>query len=343
MTFAVTGSKPPFFSQILAFQFSAGLAQQHLIVEDSANNLLYIFKGTGATGSGGVLTNSFTLVNKIQIPSADGAGPIYLGDFNGDGNTDLIVNGQTGNSASVYLGNGDGTFQLPVRYPFDHNVHSILMHDMNHDGIQDMVVEGDRGVIEIFPGTGTTANPFSTTSIGGTPAGVDGFSGNGGHLAIIDPNTLDIFTTTPIGLSVLQPQSGTLTYALKAIYNIGPGRSSFALADFYNSGHLDLAVDSAEGVVIFRADANNDGGFQTSNAYAALQPALGSVIGKFRNVGNPNGNLDVVVPTGAVQAQLLTGNGAGAFTAFPAPADTSVPFGLPANLWSNLVSGDFNG
>ena len=346
MTFPLSGSNRPNFSQIVAFPFKTTSSVQDLLIEDSANNLLYIFSGTGATGVGGVLS-SFTLVGApIPIPPADGAGPIYIGDFNGDGNTDFIINGQTGLSASVYFGNGDGTFLVPTpqnRYVFDHNVHSMLMHDMDGDRIQDMVVEGDGGVIEIHHGN--TNGTFVPTSEGGTPVGVNGFSGNGGHLAAIDPTTLNILTTTPIGLSVLQPQSGTLAYALKGIYNIGPGRSSYALADFYGTGRLDLAVDSAEGVAIFLADPNGDGGFQTSNAYAALAPALGSVVGKFRNAAhNPNGNLDVVVATGAVQAQLLTGIGGGVFNTFASPANLSGgPSGIPATLWSNLVSGDFNG
>jgi hypothetical protein len=346
MTFALQGSKPPNFSQIVAFPFKTTSSVEELMIEDSANNALYMFKGNGAPGAGGVLSG-FTLINTIAIPQADGAGPIYIGDFNDDGNTDFIVNGQTGLSASVYFGNGDGTFLVPTpqnRYVFDHNVHSMLMHDMDGDRIQDMVVEGDGGVIEIHHGN--TNGTFVLTSIGGTPAGVDGFSGNGGHLAAIDPTTLNILTTTPIGLSVLQPQSGTLAYALKGIYNIGPGRSSYALADFYGTGRLDLAVDSAEGVAIFLADPNGDGGFQTSNAYPALLPALGSVVGKFRSdvTANPSGYLDVVVATGAVQAQLLTGIGGGVFNTFATPAN---PFGghsgIPGNLWSKIVSGDFNG
>jgi hypothetical protein len=343
MTFhLVPGSRTPYFSAIAAFPFKVNVPQQQLMMEDSANNVLYIFKGNGATGTNGVLTG-FTLMTTIQLPAADGAGPIYLGDFNGDGFTDFIVNGQTGNTASVYYGDGTGNFSAPV-YATSVPVHSMLLQDMNHDGIQDLVVEGDQGVIEIFPGTGTTANPFSATSIGGTPNGVNGFSGNGGHLAAIDPNTLNILTTTPIGLSVLEG-NGSLSYALKGIYNIGPGRSSFALASFYGTVAPDLAVDSAEGVAVFDADANGDGGFQTSNAYAALAPALGSVVGKFRTVNNPNGYLDAVVNTGAAQAQLLTGMGSGVFGTFANPTNPgNLPAGgIPANLWSNLVSADFNG
>jgi hypothetical protein len=344
MTFPLQpGGNPPYFSQIVAFPFKTASSTQNLIIEDSANDLLYILSGTGAPGVGGVLS-SFTVIHTITLPPADGAGPIYIGDFNGDGKTDFIVNGQTGNTASVYFGDGTGNFSAPI-YATSGHVHSMLLQDVNGatytngSPIEDLIAEGDNGVIQIFPGTGTTANPFSTTSIGGTAPGVNGFSGNGGHLAAIDPATLNILTTTPIGLSVLEG-SGSLSYALKAIYNIGPGRSSFALADFYGTPNLDLAVDSAEGVAIFRADANGDGGFQTSNAYSAMSPALGAVVGKFRNAAsNPNGNLDVAVTTALGYAQLLTGNGNGTFN--PAPTITGYP---GANSpWSNILAGDFNG
>ncbi len=350
MTFALQpGGNPPNFSQIVAFLFKTTSSRLDLMIEDSANNLLYIFSGTGATGVGGVLS-SFTLVGApIPIPQADGAGPIYIGDFNGDGNTDFIVNGQAGLSASVYLGNGDGTFRAPVRNTFGGRIHSMLMHDMDHDGIPDMVVENDSnagGAIEIHHGNGD--GTFATSIEGGTTTSAA--AGYGGHLAAIftDPvnvNTQDILTATPIGLSLLKDQGGLNYTILKAIYNIGPGRSSYAFADFYGTGRLDLAVDSAEGVAIFLADPNGDGGFQTSNAYPALLPAQGSVVGKFRNAAtNPSGNLDVVVATGAVQAQLLTGNGGGAFNTFASPANLSGgPSGIPGNLWSNIVSGDFNG
>jgi FG-GAP-like repeat len=40
---------------------------------------------------------------------SSGANCIAVGDFNGDGKLDLAVTGT--NAASVFLGNGDGTFQ----------------------------------------------------------------------------------------------------------------------------------------------------------------------------------------------------------------------------------------
>ena len=339
MTFPVQGSLPPNFSYIAAFPFQTGLAPQ-LVIEDSANNFLYVFANNGTTGSNGTLPG-FSLLHTYAIPPNDGAGPIYTGDLNHDGNVDFILNGQTGLSASVYFGDGNGGFLVPTpqnRYTFDHNVHSLLMQDMNGDGIADMVVEGDGGIIEIFEGN---ANGTFTTSLGGTPAGVNALAGQGGHLAAINPITHDILTTTPAGLSLLQG-AGSLTYLLKGIYNIGPGRSTYALANFFGSANLDFAVDSPEGVAIVRADAS--GGFLTSHAYSTLAPALGAVVGKFRTIGNPNGNLDVVAGTGAIQAQLLTGNGDGTFGLYPGVVNSvPLPPNIPTSAWSTVLPGDFDG
>jgi Bacterial Ig-like domain (group 3)/FG-GAP-like repeat len=345
IVFPVQGTLPPNFAYVATPTFKKGLLP-NVLIEDSANNLLYIFSNSGAPGFGGSLPG-ISLNATLSIPAADGTGPIYVGDFNSDGNTDFIINGQNGHSASVYLGNGDGTFQLPARvYRFDHGVHSMLLQDMDGDGILDMVVEGDKGVIEIFKGHADGS--FGPNSIGGTAPGLDAFSGNGGHLAAIGPlgndTTPHIFTTTPIGLSVLQAPVGSLAYSLSGIYNIGPGRNSFALFDSNGDGYVDLSVDSAEGVAIVLGDKNGLPTFQTSHAYSSLAPALSSTVGKFRTSANPKGNLDVVVSTGAAQAQLLTGNGDGSFNTFAGVANTSGgTSGVLPNLWSNVVSGDFNG
>jgi Bacterial Ig-like domain (group 3) len=340
--------KQPIFSYIAALPFTNTTgALSQLLVEDSANNLLYVIANNGATGN---TLPGFTLLSP-PIPLADGAGPIYTGsfdkltgNFDQHGNAFFIINGQTGHSATVYIGDGNGGFTAQPPLTFTNGVDSMLLQDMDvpADGIADMVVEGDNGVITIHKGNGD--GTFVTASEGGTSASPNALSGIGGHLAAIDPKTLNILTTTPIGLSVLTPQTGTLTYTLKGIYNIGPGRSSYALASF---GSGNLAVDSAEGVAFVQGNA--DGSFNTSLAYSALAPALGATMGQFTSIGNPTNNVDVVVSTAAanaVQGQLLIGNGLGAFTAVVLPTNplaSLMTHQPPAGLWSNILSGDFNG
>jgi len=342
MTFSTQGANTPNFTAIAAFPFNAaGLTD--VIVEDSANNELYIFANNGTTG---YTLPGISILSPISLSAVDGPGPLYIGDFNGDGNIDFIVNGQTSHSATVYLGNGDGTFKAPVTYNFGGHIYSMLMQKMEGDTQPSMVVEGDSGVISIH--RGKPDGTFVLASEGGTSGSTSAFAGNGGQLAAIgDVNhdgVLDILTTTPVGLSVLVGQ-GNLSYTLKGIYNIGPGRASFALADIFNSGNLAFVVDAPEGVALVQGDGL--GGFQTSNAYSALAPALSAAVGQFRTSSNPKGNVDVVVSTAAanpVQGQLLQGNGDGTFTTPASTTNTTTgPSNVPAGVWSYIQPGDFDG
>jgi hypothetical protein len=366
MTFPILPPTPPnapklpSLSNMAAIRFTTG-GVPGLVAVDSVNRVLYTFTNSGQTnnGSSGILS-TITLKGTSALPVNLSGGPFYIADLNGDGKTDFILNTQTslsstGHAALAYLGNGDGTFQSPQTYNFDHNVWSMLLHDMDGDGHPDLVVEGDQGVIEIFHG-----NPDGTFNVGseGGTGSLNGLSGNGGHLiAAADVNhdgVLDLITATPAGVSVLFGK-GNLTYALSAIYNLGPGRSAYALDDFNGDTVQDIAVGSPAGIAVAYGNAN--GTFQTSLAYSALAPALSGVVGEFRTTGNPNGSLDAVVVTAtipagasgvnaAVQAQFLTGNGDGTFSTFAAPTNTVANYFLPPGddfLWSNLATGDFNG
>ena len=51
------------------------------------------------------------------MPSATSPDAIVAGDFNGDGRLDLAVANQGGDTVSVLMGNGNGTFQPQVTYP----------------------------------------------------------------------------------------------------------------------------------------------------------------------------------------------------------------------------------
>lgn len=337
------GPVPPDFAYRPAS--TAGSQPGLLIATDSANGYFYVL----TVGPSGLASSTMTaLMSSLSGPVPSQAGTILPNLYPTSGTHGLRpafgVVSTDGSSVGMVLMNPDGTWS-PIwtssEYTGSGNVYSAVLADMDGDGIADLVAEGANGRIDIYHG-----NPdgsFATASEGGTGT-ANGLNGTGGRLVGVEPGTLNILTATPIGLSVLVRQNGTLTYGLQGIYNIGPGRSSFALADLYGTGMLDLAVDSPEGIAIVLPDANGDGGFQTSRAYAALAPALGAVVGKFRDAANPNGNLDVAVATGAVQAQLLTGNGDGTFAAFGAQTNPAGgPTSIPAAQWSNLLAGDFNG
>jgi len=337
-------SHQPKYSYIAGLPLTTHSKYPQFMVEDSANSLLYILSNNGSHDFSSTTTN-FQVLQTISLP--DGAGPIYVGDFDHDGNTDFIIDGQTNGAATVYFGDGTGNFPASkqIRYP---SVYSMLLYDMDGDGTPDMVAEGTNGALSIFQGSLSRTAPFATTSEATFPLG-DGLSGHGGHLALINningAGQIEILTTTAMGLSVFKSTGNYIpSYSLETIYNIGPGRTSFALGNsiVYASNTMDLAIDGPEGIVVLQGDGS--GGFPSSNAFPTDAPALSAVVGQFRNTQhNPTGLSDVLVATGAAQSRLNEGFGNGVFVSEGAYQvnQTGGP-NLPSTLWSNVVAGDFN-
>jgi hypothetical protein len=62
-----------------------------------------------------------------------------LGDLNGDGKRDVITANYSGNSVSVLLGNGDGTFQAKSDYGMGPGTRAVAVGDVNGDAKADTV------------------------------------------------------------------------------------------------------------------------------------------------------------------------------------------------------------
>jgi hypothetical protein len=93
-----------------------------------------------------------------------------VGDFNGDSKPDLAITYISASSISVFLGNGDGTFQDPVSYGGVNNPRWIVTGDFNGDGRTDLAVAnygGNNVSVYLGNGDGTFLTP-ATYSAGGT-------------------------------------------------------------------------------------------------------------------------------------------------------------------------------
>lgn len=65
---------------------------------------------------------------------------VAVADLDGDGKADLAVADQGSDSVSVLPGNGDGTFQVPIRHSVGSFPVSVVIHDLNGDGRRDLAV-----------------------------------------------------------------------------------------------------------------------------------------------------------------------------------------------------------
>jgi hypothetical protein len=302
-TFAIMGTNAPRFRYVTGAQLH-DTGYLDLLVEDAANPSLITLTSD----------ESGTLVRIVGTQLPGGVGPMETADLNGDGHTDPVIQSVAGGTADVFLGSTDGLLTAFGTYAGSSAAQSMLLHDVDSDGHPDLVLEGAEGQIEIFHGNADGS--FSTTSEGGSGR-ADATTGLGGHLvAVIDSAGRDNFyTATPAGLSVLLEQSD-LSLTLQAIYNAGPGRTSFAVADFDGDDLMDVAVDSPEGIAILLGSA--DGRLQSSRAFATGKPALSVALDQCSG----SGDLDAVVNVSASQALILHGKGDGTFStpATPTPA-----------------------
>ncbi len=67
-------------------------------------------------------------------------GSVAMADVNGDGKLDIAVANYGASSASIFLGNGDGTMQAQVPYTTNNLPQAVRFGDINGDGVLDLVV-----------------------------------------------------------------------------------------------------------------------------------------------------------------------------------------------------------
>ena len=227
---------------------------------------------------------------------ASEADSVALADLNGDGKLDAVVAnwcqsaGQFScegyGEVAVLIGNGDGTFQSPVRYSTGaYFANSVAVGDVNGDGTPDLVVAnyclsiqpscGGDGAISVLLGNGDgTFQTAATYNSGGSYAysvAVADVNGDG----ILD---LAVSNTGPVGanngsVGVLLG-NGDGTFRTAASYSSGGDiAASVAIGDVNGDGIRDLVVanyggadgcgDCGAGVLL----GNGDGTFRPAAIY----------------------------------------------------------------------------
>jgi hypothetical protein len=267
------------------------------------------------------------------LPDSDLCAPeaVAIADFNGDHKPDLATADYYGMRLSIFLGNGDGTFQPQsdqLKFLLS-NPSAIAAADLNADGNIDLVVNDMNNniadAIAVLPGKGDGTFPEKL----GYRSGI---IGSHTSIAIADFNEdqkWDISNSNAGGNSVtVVTGNGDETFSYPRAWGVGDGPFAVAVGDFNGDGKKDIVavnvVDDTMSVLL----GNGDGTFH-SRPDADWFAGASAIAADF----NLDGKVDLLTTGGVYPTlNLLLGQGDGTFQ----PRVDFDPIGV------GPVVGDFN-
>ena len=282
-----------------------------LLVRDS-NGLLWDYPGTGtgslgapvAVGSGWQVFTSISVEGGVHItPPPPGAG---VGDFNGDGNPDVIVRDANG-VLWLYPGNGKNGFLARVQLATGWQTMSAIegVGDFTGDGHPDVVARDAAGVLWLYPGNGS--NGFLARVQLAT--GWQGMTAISGAADMNGDGHPDLIARDAAGVLWLYP--GTGAGALGAPVQLATGLSGMTAiigsGDFNGDGKTDVVARDAAGALwLYPGDGHGALGarVQIGGGWQGLTVLAG---GDF----NKDGTQDLIVRDGNGALWLYAANGSG--------------------------------
>lgn len=266
-------------------------------------------------------TLTFGTTNHFDLASSD---------FNEDGYKDMLVVNY--GDISILLGNGSGSFSVPVTYSVSGLPVDVVITDFNNDGNVDLAVSnnGSLGNISILfgSGTGSFGAPINYSVTTSTTLGEidNGDLNNDGVLDLI----------VACGNNQVAVLIGTLggTFNSPVFYNVTSGNTkSITIGDFNLDSKLDVAVSHSNSSKKISVLINNgSGGFLPAVTYTVGGQYPRTIVCKDFNNDGKNDLATLCSYPGKVS--ILLGSGTGTFT-------PSMDYLTDGDLYTMTVN-DFN-
>jgi Ca2+-binding RTX toxin-like protein len=317
----------------ISFTIAAGQTTAILkvtAVNDGVTDPGETVKITLAPGSGYTLGGG-TINFASQATYAVGglANSITSGDFNGDGNIDLVVGNYANNTVSILLGNASGGFSPQRTFAVGVSPNMVMAADFNGDGKTDLATS-NRGSdnVSLLLGNGSGSFSAQTTfAVGNEPnrATTGDFNGDG-EIDVVTANL------TSNNVSVLLG-NGSGKFSAQTTFAVGGvGPFDVQTADFNGDGKSDVVTANlySNNVSILLGDGS--GGFSAQTTFAIGNSSASVVSADFNN----DGNIDLATSNrGSKNVSVLLGDGSGGFS-----AQTTLSIGFDT---AHINAGDFNG
>ncbi len=224
--------------------------------------------------------------------TADGAGSPLLVDVNGDRKLDLVTANFYGESVSVVLGKGDGTFYPAATYPTGRHPLQVVAGDFNHDGHLDLVAltftqSYSAPAAALLLGTGYGSfrlpQPIALPS-----TAMEIVAGDFNRDGVPDLATANSNNST-YSVSVLLNKGGGM-FAGPTSYPVGPGPFGFATGDLNGDGFPDLVTanvtDNTFSVLLNKGDGT--GRFNPATSYPGGGGQMNTIVADINGDGHPD-------------------------------------------------------
>ncbi|MFM6731750.1 MAG: FG-GAP-like repeat-containing protein, partial [Microcystis panniformis] len=226
---------------------------------------------------------------------------VMVGDFNGDGKSDLAVANYGSNTVSILLGTGTGSFGIVTNFAVGTKPVSVTAEDFNDDGKTDLATANtNSNNISVLLGTGTGSfGSVTNFAVGTKPYSVTvgDFNGDG---------KLDLATANDGSNNVsILLGTGTGSFGTATNFSAGAGSNSLTVGDFNSDGKSDLATANRRSYDSSILLGTGTGSFGSATNLTGADGSNSLTVGDFNSDGKTDlvtvnyniGNVSVILNT----------------------------------------------